>query len=62
MKLIAIISTEDGRLTAGKIYYGNFVMINQDRSSHPHNLRIAIYDNTGFPMTFDPNVFKPVGE
>lgn len=55
MKFKAIISTEDGRLTKGLVYYGGFVTITNSNS-----LRIVVHDNKGEWMTFDPKVFVPV--
>jgi len=52
MKFIATTSTDDGRLTNGKIYYGNLVYV-------PVGLRVAVFDNKGEWMTFSPSAFLP---
>lgn len=54
MGFVAMTSTEDGRLTKGRIYYGALLM------KHDNALRIAVYDNKGQWMTFDPNAFGPI--
>lgn len=54
MRFKATVSTKDGRLKAGKNYQGSLVVNGNGF------LRIAIYDNNGEWMTFDPVVFAPV--
>jgi hypothetical protein len=54
-KFIATTSTEDGRLTEGKVYEGGF----STRGQYGY-LRIVVYDNKNEWMTFNPKVFKPM--
>lgn len=64
-KFKAKTATDDGRLTAGRVYEGGFVVLDKPtleahitRQFNP--LRIVVYDNKNEWMTFDPNVFEPV--
>ncbi len=52
MRFRARFSTEDGRLTEGKVYIGQLV-------GYAKNLRIAVYDNKGQWMTFNTLAFAP---
>lgn len=59
MKFLALESTQDGRLTKGKIYEGNLVGMGMKGDVIPQMvLRVAVYDNTGEAMTFSPKVFQ----
>lgn len=60
MKFIAICSTEDSRLTEGKIYLGNIVTIAEGWIGTPEfEQRIMVFDNKNEWMTFNPEVFRP---
>lgn len=61
MKFKAKLSTADGRLIKGNVYIGQVVYKSPHvllGSSYGGGLRIAVYDNTGEWMTFDPDVFE----
>lgn len=56
-ELVSNTSTEDGRLTKGKKYKGQFVSVGGGR--YPSELRFLCWDNTGSWMTFRISVFNP---
>lgn len=56
--MTAITSTEDKRLTAGKMYSAHLVWRKQKSASGSH-WRFLIADNLGELMTFDTEAFKP---
>lgn len=58
MKFIAKITTQDGRLTAGFIYYGQIITV-PVVGPIPAGLRIVVYDNKKQWMTFNSHVFEP---
>lgn len=55
MKLVALTTTQDGRLKAGKIYYGHVIYV----STVEPGLRIVVYDDKQQWMTFAPTAFRP---
>lgn len=54
-KFVATTSTDDGRLTKGKVYEGGFTTKYKGGF-----LRIVVFDNTKQWMTFNPKVFIPL--
>lgn len=59
MTFRALCSTDDGRLTKGKIYLGGFVSVIGGLLTST-GLRIVVWDDLNQWMTFDPKVFVPV--
>lgn len=68
MRLTAMVTTEDGRLTAGKVYEGQFVLApgcgeaKADGSEWKNSFRFLCWDDKGTWTTFNIHVFMPVGE
>lgn len=65
MKFKAITSTDDGRLTAGKVYHGQIVLKDKSQETtfgkHDYQITsIVVFDDMGTWMTFNPSVFVPV--
>lgn len=62
MKFTATLSTEDGRLTKGKEYQGDFISKVEGgwgNMASSSSLRIVVFDDKNQWMTFDPKVFVP---
>ncbi len=53
---IATVSTADGRITKGKTYIGNRVVIHCH--NHVKHARIAVVDNLNEIMTFNPQALR----
>lgn len=61
MLLQAKTSTDDGRLTKGKVYHGEIVQTSLKAYSNDTGLRFVCFDDCGEWMTFNLKVFIPVG-
>lgn len=62
MTFVAITSTEDGRITAGKTYDGMLIykpIVASGNTVEGRGMRIAVYDNRFEWMTFNPKAFRP---
>lgn len=67
MKFKATTTTEDGRLTKGKVYHGQIVMKDIKEFGNfgmveYQGIRIVVFDNKCEWMTFNPSVFVPYVE
>jgi len=54
MRFKSVVSTEDGRLTSGKVYYGSIV-----RLTHSGDYKIVVFDDTLKWNGFDVENFVP---
>lgn len=62
MKFKAITSTSDGRLTKGKIYRGQLIVVPKkyaDSTGSGGPVRVIVFDDKGSWITFNPKAFIP---
>ena len=67
MKFKAV-ESDEGRLTAGKTYYGSIVLKSEPALGHTvpprttHQVRIVVFNDKGEWREYRPSRFKPVEE